>query len=349
MKFIFKSDTLFDRAAKRLRDILSAHCSAPVSESFNFKDGTAYALGHADLRASRAAAKQAGIADCPWDEECTTADLKARRLYQAGRLKEYADVHGVRLENIGDLIARWQPSAARPQAPVLTVDNLKEMRDAGVPLQVYCLLLIYELTSEEPTPDDLELFRNGIKSSVGFINKALPLYIGPMAVRLVSQQTGPAAQLGITLLEMLCETPFVYAKVNLARALCNGWGVAPNLERARSLCKFVNKALDAGEDVFSHDVSRIDFYKLQGRLYLASSSLEERKIAFESYKKAAALGSGPAALFMGHYYAPLRPGMKFDKFSGVVAPDEVLSELYFVLAIRRGFNPVNKTFPEGAI
>lgn len=349
MKFILKSDTLLSRTAKRLREIIPAHSSAPIPESFNFKDATVYSLGHENFRAFRAAAKQAGEAESPWDEECTTAELETRHLYEANRLNDYALARGVQLENIKGLIASWQPSAARPQAPVLSVDKIKELRDAGVPFLAYLLLWVYELTNEEPTPEDMELFRNGIKSSIGHTNKIIPLYIGPMAVRLVNQKTGPAAQLGVTLLEMLCETPLVYAKVNLARALCYGWGVAPNLERAKSLCKFVNKALDAGEDVFSEDISRIDFYTLQGQLYADSTSLADRKFAFESYKKAASHGSGPAALFMTHYYLPLQPDMESDMFSGVVPPNEATSEWYFHLALERGYNHITMTFPQGAV
>lgn len=349
MKFIFKSETLLSRTAKRLREIIPAYTSTLIPETFNFKDATAHTLGHENLRALRADVKKTGEAESLWDEECTTTELEARHLYQANRLDEYATSHGVQLANVKEIIARWQPSAARPQAPVLSVDKLAALRSAGVPLQTYCLLLAYELTGGDPTPEDLELFRNGIKSSEGFTNKAIPLYVGPMAVRLVNRQTGPMAKLGIALLEMLCETPFVYPKVNLARALRNGWGVAPNLERAKSLCKFVNKSLDAGDDVFIDEVSWIDFYTLQGQLYSDSTSQEERKFVFESYKKAASHGSGPAALMMSQYYSPLPPGMEPDCFSGVVQPNESHSLCYFQLAMRRGYNPITKAFPEGVI
>ena len=50
---------------------------------------------------------------------------------------------------------------------MLSVDKIKELRDAGVPLQAYFLLLVYKFTGEKPNLEDLELFRNGIKSSVG--------------------------------------------------------------------------------------------------------------------------------------------------------------------------------------
>lgn len=348
MKFNLKSKTLLSRIAKRLREVIPAH-SAPIPESFNFKDATAYTLGHEDLRAWCTTTEQTGEAESPWDEECTAAELEIRRLHEANRLTEYALTHGVHLARVKELIALWQPTAARPQSPTLNIDKIKELRAAGVPLQAYCLLLAYELTGEDPNPEDLDLFRNGIKSSVGVTNKALPLYIGPLAVRLVNRKTGPAAKLGVALLEMLCETPLEYAKVNLARALRNGWGVAPNLARAKSLCKFTNKKLDAGEDVFTEDVSRVDFYTLQGQLYADSTSQEDRKFAFESYQKAASYGSGPAALILVHYYLPLEPGMKPDEFSGVVPPNESMSEFYFRLAIQRGFNRITNTFPQGAI
>ncbi|AYR19884.1 hypothetical protein [Alcaligenes faecalis] len=348
MTFTFKSDTLFSRTAKRLREILPAYTSAQIPDSFNFKDATAYTLGHKDVRALRAAAKQGDAVESSWDEECDATELDARHLYQASRLDEYANLHRVQLEKVKEIIGRWQPSAARPQNPVLTADKLDELRAAGVPMQAYCLLLAYELTNGEPTLEELELFRNGIKSSTGFTNQAIPLYIGPLAVRLVNRRVSPGAELGIALLEMLCETSFLYPKVNLARALFYGWGVTPNLERAKSLCKFVSKALEAGEDVFVDDVSYVDFYTLQAQLYVDGISLEERTLAFESTKKAAAYGSGPAALAISHYYSPLPLGMEPDCFSGVVQPNEMIRLRYWQLAIERGYNTVTHSFPKKA-
>lgn len=349
MKFLIKSETLLSRTAKRLREIIPMYASAQIPESFNFKDATAYTFGYDSLRALRANVKQASEAEERWDEECTLPELTARRLAEANRLDEYAVSHGIQLENVKELIERWQPSAARPQAPALTKDMLAELRAAGVPLQAFCLLLAYEITRDDPTQEDLELFHQAIKSSEGLTKQVIPLYIGPLAVRLVNRGTTPGAKLGIALLEMLCETSFIYPKVNLARALRNGWGVAPNLERAKSLCECVSKALDAGDDVFTHKDSWIDFYTLRGQLYSDSTLQEERKLAFESYKKAADFGSGPAALFLAHYHLPLKPGMAPDCFSGVVPPDPAASLRYFQDAMMRGYDPVAKAFPDSVI
>ena len=349
MTFILKSTTLLSRIAKRLREMIPAHACAPLPEAFNFKDATAYTLGHQDLRALQATLQQAGAAASAWDEECTTLELESRRLHQATRLAEYAFSHGVQLEHVEDLVAHWQPTAARPQSPTISVDKISKLRDDGVPLQAYRRLLEYEQTGKDPTPEDLELFRNGIKSSTGMTGKLIPLSIGILAVRLVNRQTDSAARLGIALLEMLCETELIYAKVNLARALLNGWGVTPNLERAKALCTFVNKAVDAGEDVFTDDASRIDFYKLQGQLYSRSTLQEERVLAFANYRKAALLGSGTAALITSHYYAALPPGIEPDEFAGVVLPDHGASKSYFSLALQQGFNPDTNSFPNGEI
>ncbi len=347
MKFNIKSKTLFARISKRLRECLSAQGTS-VPDTFNFKDATSYVLAEVDYRTWSA---NVGLSDFPessWDEECTASELRDRREREARRLTEYSLKHDVQLERVDELIANWQPTAARPQSPALDVDKINELRNAGVPLQAFFLLLMYELVGELPTEDDLELFRCAIKASIGPTNKALPLYIGPLAIRLVNQKTGPRAKLGVALLEMLSETPLHYVKVNLARALRNGWGAEQNLVRAKSLCKFVAKALDAGDDVFLEDESRVDFYTLQGQLYAESDLHGERLFAFKSYHDAAKYGSGPAALITSHYYLPLKPGMAQDEFSGVIPPDMAMAAHYFEIAVERGFDPVTKKFSQDA-
>ncbi|MCV2366590.1 hypothetical protein LNV07_00540 [Paucibacter oligotrophus] len=349
MNFTLKTETLLKLRAKRLRELLQERVSTPVPEPFNYKDATAYALGHNDLRALRASA-QAANEGSPWDEQCTEAERTGRRSFLATRLTEYARRFDVQVEDMEGLIDQWQPTASRAQHPAFSIDEIERMRAAGIPQQAFELLVHYEDSGEEPTAEDLDLFRRGIKSSEAAGNTALTLYMGPLAVRLVNQKTGQAAQLGVALLELLSEaSEILFPKVQLAIALKNGWGVAQNLERARSLCRLIRQTLTAGEDVFSSDVGHVEFLMLQGKLHGHSSLLQERKLAFQSFREAADLGSGQAALMVAHYLHPLRPDNEPDMFSGVVPHDISSSERYFELALRRGYNPHTKAFPEGAL
>ena len=349
MKFILKCDKLLTRRAKRLQKLLQETVSSPVPKSFNFKDATVYVLGYDDLRTWRSSTQSAN--ECsPWDEKCTEAERTARKSRQASRLTDYATRFEVHVEDMEGLIDQWQPTASRDQHPAFSLDKIESMRAAGIPQQAFELLVHLENSGEDPTVEALDLFRGGIKSSEAASNMALTLYMGPLAVRLVNQNTGQAAQFGVALLELLSETSnILFPKVHLAIALKHGWGVAQNLERARSLCSLIRKTLTADEDVFSSDAGHVEFLMLQGRLHVHSSLLQERQLAFQSFREAADLGSGQAALMVAHYLHPWQPGDEPDMFSGVVPHDAANSQRYFELALQSGYDPQTKTFPEGAL
>lgn len=349
MKFTLKSETLLKLRAKRLRELLQEIVSTPVPQSFNFKDATAFVLGYDDFRVWRASTHSANEAS-PWDEQCTEAERTARKGFLASRLTDYALRFDVQVEDMEGLIDKWQPTASRAQHPAFSLDEIEGMRVAGIPQRAFELLVHFEDSGEEPTAEALYLFRRGIKSCEAAGNTALTLYMGPLAVRLVNQKSGQAAQFGVALLELLSEASnILFPKVHLAIALQHGLGVAQNLERAKSLCNLIRKSHTAGEDVFSSDAGHVEFLMLQGKLHGHSSLLQERQLAFQSFREAADLGSGQAALMVAQYLYPLRPGDEPDMFSGVVPHDIVSSKRYLELALQSGFDPQTKTFPEGAL
>lgn len=348
MKSVIASSTLFGRTAKRLEQLLPSYLAANDASKcdINFKDATAYVLGHANFRAHNKAVRQADGKGTPRDEDLTSDQLRERRIEQAHRLEEYMADCGAPLTDNHELIGEWQPTAARPQRQAITVDGIEQLREADFPQKALEALLRYERTGDVPTQADLDLFYKGLKSSTGFTKRAIPLWIGPLAVSMANKKTGEPARVGFALLEMLSETRFTFAKVQLAQLLVNGWGTSTDLVRARALCEYTDKALTKGEHVFDLPASHIDFLMLKNKIWSTSPSSEDRLHALECLKQAAAIGSAKAALLVVHHYAPDDVTIICPR---VVEPDEDMAMIYMVRAIREGYDAQTKSFRPDAL
>lgn len=348
MQSVITSSTLFRRTAKRLEQLLPSYLAAhDASKSdINFKDATAYVLGHANFHAHNKAVSQADGDGTPRDENLTSDQLRVRRVEQACRLEEYMADCGVQLTDNHALISEWQPTAARPQRQTLTVDRIEQLREAEFPQKALEALLRYERTGDIPTQEDLDLFYKGLKSSTGFTKQAIPLWIGPLAVSMANKKTGASARVGFVLLEMLSETRFTLAKVQLAQLLVNGWGTSTDLVRARALCEYTDKELAKGEHVFDLPASHIDFLMLKNKIWSTSRSSEDRLHALECLKQAADMGSAKAALLVMHHYAPDDVSIFYPR---VVEADEGMAMIYMMRAIREGYDTQTKSFRPDAL
>lgn len=341
MKFVNASETLFARTAKELRKLLSQRCVV-LSCDFNFKEATARTFGHSNLRAFKKAVDDSTAVPSPWDEELQRADLDERRRNQAANFKTYANELDLQLADVDDLIAAWQPSAKRPQNPVIPTDELESLNAEGAPAKALYLIEKLIVQGLEPHQDDFELIRRGFKCSSEKIQLLLLQEIGRLGTRLVNAQGGKKAEIGVKLLEMIAENADFYVQVSLAKALFNGCGTPQNLNRAKSLCLVVQRKLDDG-DRFLSPSAHIEFLDLQRRLFFISRDFDERMIAFNATRKAHDLGLPEAALDMAAYYRPLKPGESPDEYYGIVEPNAVMEKEYLDIAVTRGWDPDTNT------
>ena len=347
--FFFVRHTLFARTAQRLQNILPRYAREAIPDSFNWKFATAVTFGHEDLHAYNRAVKLYKHLPPPRDEELSRDQLNERRLAQAQRLTAFAERNGLRIENLDALIEDWQPSAERPRSTVFTQDELDSFWEQGIPSKALQALERFQTTGEVPSAEDLELIRKGLKSARNFQKAWIPLEIGSLAVSLVNTKHEPTASTGVELLQLLAEINFTFAKFQLAQVLTNSQSCEQNLARARSLCESVQKAYNAGEDVFVNPESHIDFLRLKARLWCESTLREDRLHAVRCLEEAVVKGSGLAALHLSHYYSEQPRNTPPDIYTGVDQPNTERAMHYFLLALQRGFNPSTQEFPKNAL
>lgn len=347
MTSLISSHQLFTRTSKRLKRVLPSYLDAndPFPHEVNFKDATAFVLGHENFHAHNKAVSQANGKITPRDEDLTRVQLCERRDEQAHRLAAFLATFGVQID-CKSLIDEWRPTSVRPLRPTLTTDDIANKRNNGVPQKALQNLVRFAESGEIPSPDELVLIYNALRCSTGLAKEWLSGHIGPIAADLANMKTGEAARVGFELLEMLVETGFTFAQAQLAQLVFNGWGTTKDMRRARALCEKTDKALADGEIIFTLNVSEIDFLVLKYKIWSATGTPEDSCSALEFLKQAVAIGSAKAALLVAHHYFP------DDIDSGcprIVEPDFAKVEQYMQLAIDLGYSPEKKGFLEHAL
>lgn len=342
--FVFRSESLFTQAKKRIARILEERYKVPAS--FNYKDATVFVLGHDDLGTYKSACRQpADEAACRRDEELSIDELDKRRFHQAARLQEFAARHNLEVDAMA-VVEAWRPTAARPQEDTRALIEAPRARERGVQGRLLILLIELDLSGRDPAPAELTFILNSIPACDDNELFVVEAYAGPVAVRLCNRR-GAAAQSGIEILEVMFARRAGLSGLSLARALVNGWGRKrePDLRRARSILKCVEQMVSARDLRLLTAEGHIELYATLAHLVFTGAGGERDPLqACELFERAAHWGHGPSALEAFRFYFPGDPPEGPDQYSGVKEPNESLARYYFALAVHLGYDPKAKVF-----
>lgn len=214
MRINFISTAMPLRAGKRLKRLLA------IPESLAL-ECTAFVLGYTTWHELNAQLRTQPATDL--DEKVTTTVLAERRTYQLGRLTEFWASKPNPPADLAQVLAVWQPSAARPQevasAPVLSESGL------------LTLLLTWQAGKGLPAVMEDELVATlqagvGARSSIMAIDSALDALSGG------HQQSFRLAR---RVLEVFAAENYPVVWFNLATALLQGHGGPADPSRAVAL------------------------------------------------------------------------------------------------------------------
>ena len=263
-----------NRVADRLPGLLHSVLSFPPPEAFHLKDATARTFGFdsfADIP------KQGGYTS-PRDEDLDGAALRKRRTLQAANFDRYAREIGVEIPDPLAFINSWQPSAKRPQRPVLPRGEADRLVRKGIKQKTLSLLADLQMKAAGPGHlipseeigevmlglDCLETARlKGKQDVLGF--QALCTEAGILATSLVNhgqyendEIAKHNAALGVALLERLCEDDvYPYSMVSLIDAFTRGWGCKMDYTRALSLAEKVDDLAKKKERFYDNTVDGV--------------------------------------------------------------------------------------------
>lgn len=286
MRMHFSASGIPTRAAKRLKVLLG------IKESLA-RSVTARVFGYRDwheLEASIGAG-----APSPLDEECSQAQLAARTAFQTQKLIE------CELGNLvpapREVISRWRPSAAKPQA-----ESVSRASAAGAPqrdAEFRALSLVKEL---HLLVDDPPRLAREVDASAPELLRLIQLVDRPLVFRALDVIARTLMQLdegsqhtGRLIWEALAARGHAQAMVNLATALRIGHGGPPDPKRAGDLLERVIASADTEQWLAIHARNSLADIWATG----AGGRGVRVDRALELWEQSAALGDATAAFNVG--------------------------------------------------
>lgn len=241
MRIFFQNGSIPTRAAKRLKEQLG------IKES-DARRATAQVLGYrnwADLE--RTVNTQPAS---PLDEECDGDLFRQRRQYQAQQLQSSGiDLPGQPPEEV---IAKWQPSAARPQAPAAPREP--EATSTSHTGEFLRALIILQKFPEAPVEPHAAVLLEGIRQ--GATPTSLKL-AGIIASELLDGTRKRAPELARQMLEALTEKGEPHSTFNLTTSLMLGDGGPKDEKRAVDLLENLVTSRTTPENVRAMAQSRL--------------------------------------------------------------------------------------------
>jgi hypothetical protein len=239
MRIYFQNASVPTRAAKRLK----AQQGIKDSEA---RRVTSIVLGYrnwADLE--NVLNKEAAS---PLDEACDLDTFRKRRQYQAEQLS----ASGLDLKGLspGDVISRWQPSAARPQTPVNPGPDPTSFNEADFSRT---LLGLYKNRAIAAKPHADTLFE-GIRQTAD--NRQLRL-AASIAQGFLDGTRGREPELARQMLELLAERGDAVSIFNLSTSLGMGDGGPKDGKRATDLLENLASSPTTPEEVRAMALSRL--------------------------------------------------------------------------------------------